>query len=248
MAELSAGLLIFFFCIATVSGAQAGSTAIWRTPATLETNWAARTGEVLTFRAGRSEAARSGTFSLDSDGITFRFHQGKTLRWPYAEIETFDLTNPSQLTLRTYENKSWHRPGEKGYAFRFGEPVPGRVAAELAQQVGKPSRNGLSSLSDIAFASVPARHPTHFGGSNGTLRFTESGIEYMTPKPGDSRNWRWSDIRTIANPDPYQLRIDGYREAYDFLLKEPLSRDLFDKLWDRVYANDLNVSVEGDRP
>jgi hypothetical protein len=247
MAELSARLLIFFCCIAAASGAQPGSTAIWRTPATLETNWAARTGEVLTFRAGRSGAARNGIFSLDSGGVTFRFNQGKALQWPYTEIETFDLTNPSQLTLRTYENKSWHRPGEKGYTFHLAEPVPPRVALELAQHVGKPSRNGLSNPSDTAFASIPARHPTHFGGSNGTLLFTERGIEYTTPKQGDSRNWRWSDIRTLANPDPYHLRIDGYRESYDFLLKEPLSRDLFDKLWDHVYAKGLNVAVEGGR-
>lgn len=80
------------------------------------------------------------------------------------------------------------------------------------------------------------------------LRFADTGIEYTTSKTGDSRNWRWSDVRTLANPDPYHLRIDGYRETYDFLLKEPLSRNLFDKLWDYVYAKDLDMSAEGGRP
>jgi hypothetical protein len=247
MAKLSAGLLIFFSCIAIGSGALSAPREMWRSPATLETNWVARGGEALAFRAGRSKAARSGIFSLDSGGITFRSNQGKTLRWPYTEIETFDLTKPDRLTLRTYENKSWRRPGEKDYAFWLAEPVPPTVAAALARHVAKPSRNGFSSPSDIAFASMPARHPTHFGGTNGTLRFTKSGIEYTTPKQGDSRSWRWSDIRTLANPDPYRLRIDGYRETYDFLLKEPLGRDLFDKLWDYVYAKGLNVAVEGGR-
>jgi hypothetical protein len=243
MAKLSAGLLIFFLGTLVYSGAQEGPLMPWHSSATLETNWAARTSEVLTFRGSSSEIARSGIFSLDSGGITFQPKTGKTLRWPYTEIETFDLTNPSQLTLTTYENKSWHTPGEKGYTFLLAEPVPPRVAAELAQNVAKPSRNGLSTPSNVAFASIPARHPTHLGGTSGTLRFTESGIEYATPRQNDSRNWRWSDIRTIANPDPYRLRIDGYRETYDFLLKESLSSDLFDKLWDYVYTKDLNVSV-----
>lgn len=247
MAKSSAGLLIFFFCIAAISGAQTISASPWRSTATLESNWIPRTGEALTFRNSAGRAARTGVLSIDSSGVTFQFNRGETLRWRFTEIETFDLTNPQQFVLRSYENKSWRRPGEKDYAFRTAEPVPPAVAATLAQNVGKPSRNGLSNPATVSFATTPARHPTHLGGSNGTLRFTDSGIDYVTPKQGDSRSWRWSDIRTLASPDPYHLRVDGYRETYSFLLKEPLSRNLFDKLWDYVYAKDLNVSTEGDR-
>lgn len=253
MAKVSTGLFSFFFCIAASSGAtvlktaQRSSLAIWSSPATLEANWVARTGEALTFRSGRSQAARSGILIIDSGVIAFRFNTWKTLRWPLSEIETFDLINPRQLMLRSYENKSWHRPGEREYAFRLAQPVPSSVAAALAHHVEKPSRNGLSQGA-AAFATIAARHPTRFGGSNGTLRFTDNGIEYTASKTGGSRSWRWSDIRTLANPDPYHLRIDGYRETYDFLLKKRLSPDLFDKLWDYVYAKDLNVSSEGGRP
>lgn len=249
MAKVSRGLLIFYSCIAALSSsAQSGSSVIWHTAATLETNWATRAGESLTFRSGRGQAARAGTLSIDSDGVAFRFNTGKTLRWPFLEIETFDLTNSRQLVLRSYENKRWHRPGERDYTFHLAEAAPPQIAAALAERVGKPSRNELSSPDVAAFASIPSRHATRFGGSNGALRFTDRGIEYTTAESGDSRNWSWSDIRTLANPDPYHLRIDGYRETYDFLLKEPLSRKLFDKLWDYVYAKDLNVSAEGVRP
>ena len=249
MANVSCGLLIFYTFIAAISSsAQSGSSVIWRSGATLETNWAIRAGESLTFRSGRGEASRAGTLSIDSDGVTFSFDTGKTLRWAFLEIETFDLTNPRQLILQSYENKGWHRPGEKDYTFRLAEAVLPRVAAVLAQRVGKPSRNGLSSPDVPAFATIPARHTTRFGGSNGMLCFTDRGIEYTTAESGDSRNWRWSDITTLAGPDPYHLRVDGYRETYDFLLKEPLSRKVFDKVWDYVYARDLNVSAERGRP
>lgn len=248
MAKPSAGLLIFFSCVAVSPGAQPSSPVIWRTPATLETNWVAQTGEALALRSGQSRTARNGSLTIDSSGIAFQTNTGKTFRWPFREVETFDLTNPRQLVLRSYEIKSWHRPGEKHYAFRLAQPVPPWVAASLAQHVGKPSRNGLSSPDVAAFATIPARHSTRFGGSNGMLRFADTGIEYTTSKIDDSRNWRWSDVRTLANPDPYHLRIDGYRETYDFLLKEPLSRNLFDKLWDYVYAKDLDMSAEGGRP
>jgi hypothetical protein len=56
----------------------------------------------------------------------------------------------------------------------------------------------------------------------------------------------------ISEHSPIPIRITfaliGYRETYDFLLKEPLSRKLFDKLWNYVYGKDLNVSAEGGRP
>lgn len=247
MAKFVAGLLIFFSCVAVSPSAQTSSPVPWRSTATLESSWVARTGQAVTLRSGRSQAARTGTFSIDSGGVTFRFNTGRTLQWPFTEIETFDLTNPQQLVLRSYENKSWYRPGEKDYAFRLAEPVPLAVAASLAQHVGKPSRNGLAGRDAGVFATIPARHPMHFGGSNGLLHFADDGIDYTTEKPGDSRHWRWSDIQTLANPDTYHLRVDGYRETYDFLLKEPLSRSLFDKLWDKAYAKDLNVSAEGGR-
>jgi hypothetical protein len=249
MAKVSRGLLIFYSCIAALSSrAQSDSSVIWHSAATLETNWAIRASESLTFRNGSGQASRAGVFSIGSDDVTFRFDSGKTMRWAFLDIETFDLTNSRRLVLRSYENKSWHRPGERDYTFRLAEAVPPRIAAALAQGVGKPSRNGLSRLDVAAFVTVPARHATRFGGSNGTLRFTDRGIGYTASEAGDSRNWRWSDIRTLADPDPYHLRIDGYRETYDFLLKEPLSRKLFDKVWDYVYAKDLNVSAEGGRP
>jgi hypothetical protein len=32
----------------------------------------------------------------------------------------------------------------------------------------------------------------------------------------------------------------------EFDLKRPLSRDLFDRLWDRLYAADLNLATPGE--
>jgi hypothetical protein len=59
--------------------------------------------------------------------------------------------------------------------------------------------------------------------------------------PRASRSWRWSDIRTIANPDPWEFRITGYRDADEFDLKEPFPPGLFDRLWNILYAKDLNL-------
>lgn len=189
----------------------------------------------------------SGTLIIDSEGVEFRSAK-LSRRWSFLDIHTFDLSK-RDFTLTTYENRQWHEPGERRFKFTLAEAIPPSVAAILQERVGRPSRNGAPDATDPAIAEIPARHPKRFGGSNGTLRLRDSGIDYVTSDGRDSRTWRWSDIQTIANPDPYSFRITAYCEISEFELKQPLSRELFDELWTRLYANDLNLSVgrPGDR-
>ena len=60
----------------------------------------------------------------------------------------------------------------------------------------------------------------------------EDGIDYVAADGRDGRSWRWSDIQTLANPNPWEFRVTAYREIVEFDLKRPLSRELFDRLWD----------------
>jgi hypothetical protein len=126
----------------------------------------------------------------------------------------------------------------------LSESVPPDVASDLTERVEKPVRNGVPDPNAPMLTEIPARHHTWFGGSNGTLRLRASGIDYVTADGRDGRSWRWSDIQTIANPEPYQLRVTAYREIFEFELKRPLSRELFDRLWDYLYAG----AKPGERP
>ena len=40
-------------------------------------------------------------------------------------------------------------------------------------------------------------------------------------------------------------RVTAYRETVEFDLKQPLARVVFEQMWDRLYAADLNLSVGG---
>jgi hypothetical protein len=179
-------------------------------------------------------------FSLN--GVEFRPRSGPSDRWSFTQIKTFDLT-PRGFVLTTYENKGWHRPGDRQYRFRLARPIPPDVAARLADLVGKPVINGDPGLHEASFASIPARHRALTGGTNGVLCFTETGINYVTPHNQSARSWRWADIQTLANPDPYHLLVEGYRETFDFELKEPMPQALFDRLWDAIYGRGLRLSV-----
>ena len=191
-----------------------------------------------------------GTLIIDAEAIQFRSAQGLSLHWPFVEVQTFDLLTPRRLVIKGYENRGRHRPGEKVFRLELDLPVPPAVAAALAERIGKPVRNGVPDPGAPSLATIPARHPTRTGGSNGVLRFRTEGIDYISAVGRDSRSWRWSDIYTLAHPDAYHLRVGGYRETFGFELKQPMSRELFDRLWDRVFARDLNVlsPTGGSRP
>jgi hypothetical protein len=184
-----------------------------------------------------------GSLVLDDAGVEFRspkFNQ----RWAYVDIHSFDLS-ARELTLDSYQNRRWHEPGGQRFQFTLGEPMPPDIAAQLTERVGKPVRNGIPLLSVAMLSEIPAHHRMWSGGSNGTLRLKDTGIDYVTENGRDSRTWRWADIQTIANPNPYELRVTGFREIVEFDLKRPLVRVVFEQMWDRLYAADLNLSTAG---
>jgi len=208
--------------------ANAADSELWQTPANWHRQW---------------KKAVPGTLVLDDAGVEFRspkFNQ----RWAYVDIQSFDLS-ARELTLESYQNRPWRAPGERRFHFTLSEAVPPEIAAQLTERVGKPVRNGIPLPSVAVLSEIPAHHRMWSGGSNGMLRLKDTGIDYVAENGRDSRAWRWVDLQTIANPNPYELRVTGYRETIEFDLKRPLARVVFEQMWDRLYAADLNLSTAG---
>lgn len=238
MSKLSSVSLAFVCSWLTCEFGSAQSQPLWQSTARLHETAAERLSHNFT-HPHRNRQVHMGTLIIDTDGVKFHSAGDMSLQWRYVEIQTLDLLLPRRLVVKSYANRGWFRPGEKEFRFDLDEAVPPGMARELARRIEKPVRNGEPEPERAAFAEIPARHGTRFGGSNGTVRFGDEGIDYLTATAGDARSWRWPDIQTLANPDPYSLRIAGYRETFDFKLKWPLSRQLFDRLWDKVYTQDL---------
>ena len=201
---------------------SAAAAAAWQSPARLQ-HFMTKTG---------------GTLVINDQGVQFIPKKGSPLCWSYVEVQSFHLS-AHRLDLETYQNRRWHLSGDRAFHFRLVNEVPPAVASTFARRVQKPVKNGRPEPSTSGFASIPARHRTFGGGTNGVLHFGDTGIDYVTVKGRGSRTWRWSDIQTIANPDAYQFRVQGYRETFEFELKQPMSRKLFDRLWDEVYGRGL---------
>ena len=124
--------------------------------------------------------AIKGTLLFDNEGIDFRAAKFSH-RWLYGEIKTFDLSGARELIITDYENRHWHEPGERNFRFTLSLPMPSDTASEFTARVGRPVINGDPFPSAATIAELPAHHRERFGGSNGTLRLREDGIDYALP-------------------------------------------------------------------
>ena len=183
-----------------------------------------------------------GTLAIDENGVEFRSEGGREQRWNLTDIRTAFIA-PHRLIVETYVNRSLHRPGEQRYEFDLTQALPPSVAAELAVGITRPSQNAVTDSGAPAIATIPAHHRALSGGTNGELRFRKDGIDYVTVSNEDSRSWRWADLQTLSDPDPYHLFIFGYRDTYTFDLKTPLPRGLFDRVADEIYAHNQSLPV-----
>lgn len=228
-------LFVLFQCLAgSAAGLGQLSPGATSTAPTTVRQW--HTAARLRFGLKRS---RSGTLWIDAAGVSFSSPGNTPLEWSFQEIETLNIA-AHRLVLTSYRNRPHHEPGDRRYRFDFQSELPPQLAQEIAQWLGKPSRDADPDRTAGSFAAIPAKHARYFGGSNGELRFGPAGIDFITAVAGDARAWRWADIQTIANPDPYHFRVAGYLETYEFDLKRPMSSQLFDRLWTYVYGQGLN--------
>jgi hypothetical protein len=129
------------------------------------------------------------------------------------------------------------------FRFDLDQAVPPEIAAELSLKIQRPSQNAVPDPA-LQGVVIPAHHRTLTGGTNGALRLSDGGIDYVTGVRGDSRSWRWDDLQTLSDPDPFHLLVFGYRDTYTFDLKEPLSRSLFYRMVNALDAHNAAGPVE----
>jgi hypothetical protein len=183
----------------------------------------------------RIVGSEEGDLSISAAGIEFKARNGSTLNWAISDVQTFRIS-PRRLALETYQNRKRHLPGVTRYRFDLDQAVPPLVAAELAREVQRPSQNAVPCPQSQGIV-IAAHHRALTHGTNGVLRFRDYGIDYVTSTAGDSRSWRWADLETVSNPDPWHLLVFGYRDTYAFDLKQQVSRKMLNDISDEIWAH-----------
>ncbi|MEP7272894.1 MAG: hypothetical protein ABI882_15440 [Acidobacteriota bacterium] len=140
---------------------------------------------------------------------------------------------------------------EHDYFFRLreGEMTPEVVSAVLAR-FKRPVEtsvipNDEAEPGKLLF-EIPVFHRHRTGGKSGMLRVSEQHVVFATEATGDSRFWRYTDIRDIGNLGRYRFEIATYEgqfgvdgRSYIFDLKRPMTETEYENLWTRVYAREL---------
>lgn len=177
-----------------------------------------------------------GTLRINAQGIEFVPIKGATARWAFAQIKELDLQK-HRLVLVGYDNRKWPLPETQQFDLRFKNEMTAIVAGSLTEKIARPVRNGIPDPNATADTVIAVRRSKHYGGSNGLLRIRRQGIDYVTAQPRQSRSWRWLDLQTVSNPDPYHLFVFGYRDSYAFDLKGSLTRQVFNHISDEIWTH-----------
>jgi len=157
--------------------------------------------------------------------------------WTYAQIKEVKRQSATRLTLYTYEGQTIQLGRERPFDFDF---LDGNITDELFNFIV----TRLTRRAEPGAAAPPggryelaAKHNHTFGGCQGTLKITDSYIEYVTKHPRDQRLWKYLDIKRIDQPSTYRLDIHTYEDqtlqfgrdkVFRFELKEALEPQVFE--------------------
>jgi hypothetical protein len=188
-----------------------------------------------------------GQIEITDTGIAYRPDDGKTARfWKFEDIQSLDRLGPREFVLLSYDDERLLLGRDKEYRFRI---LAGELSDELFQRIaariGKPVTDRVVPGSSGSVYEVPAKHLHTFGGCEGTLRFDDRTIAYVTADRKDAREWRLDrDVESVWALDRYRLEIWAYEtnrrefgqtRVFRFELKRALDPEFYRRLKLRLY-------------
>jgi hypothetical protein len=146
------------------------------------------------------------------------------------------------------DGKAVRNGTEHDYLFRLteGEITPEVVSALLAR-FNRPVETSVIPQGEMAESrllfEIPVFHRHRAGGRSGILRVYEQHVVFDADADGDSRFWRYADIRDIGQLGRNRFEIATFEgqfgvdgKSYIFDLKRPLTETEYEALWTKVYA------------
>jgi hypothetical protein len=178
-------------------------------------------------------------------GVEYRAADKKHARfWKYEDIQQAGLLGPKKITILTYEDSTWKLGKDRVYRFEVLEGEIGPSVWSLLQaKVTRPLVLAIIPPGIETKFEIPAKHLRGFGGTDGSLEFSDRYLVYRTASPQDSRVWRYEDLSSIGTTGPYQLRVTamdradgefGEERNFVFSLKRALAPEIYDFVWWKV--------------
>lgn len=158
--------------------------------------------------------------------------------WTYSQIKKVERHEGRKLTIYTYEEQTLQLGRDRPFDFEF---LDGNVTDDLfnfiVSRLGRGPEPEPPGTPPGGRYELAAKHTHMFGGCEGTLKITETHIEYVTPFTKDARVWKYLDIKRIDRRSAYSLDIYTYEDqtlqlgrdkVFHFELKEPLEPAVYE--------------------
>lgn len=187
-----------------------------------------------------------GEIKIFSDRIEFTTENSKQpTTWDYNTLRMVEVLSPKKLRLYSYEDQVWLLGKDKQFTFQVVEgELDYKLVDFLRSRVKRPFVVAFAQadVTDNLLAEIAVKHFHRLGGCQGTLKIYQTKLVFTTPDGHDSREWLWADIQTLSHPDQWQLELTSYEPAigvssrsYRFALKEAVSEQLYEQIWQKVY-------------
>jgi hypothetical protein len=182
-----------------------------------------------------------GKLVITESSVSYQSKNGKTsLTLPLLDIREADVSDPSRITLTTYDVTKRRLGSHAVLSFRLQSGTHGEdVARFFAEHLKRPVVGAYALPGEAAF-EILAYHREVLGGSHGKLVVGDKGIRFISKKPKDCRTWLYRDIETIGATDPFHFRVTTYAETFSLDLKERLPEGAYDLAWKSIYAPRLD--------
>ncbi|HBY59560.1 MAG TPA: hypothetical protein DEH78_07035 [Solibacterales bacterium] len=176
---------------------------------------------------------RAGTLTLTGESAAFAGKK-KTIAVKWDDVQRAVL-NDRFLRLITYEDVRWRLGNDREFEFRLPPDAPVAAVRELLDaRLGQRLVLETSLAPSAALWTVRAKRLRAVRGAQGTLHAGAEAVVFESETRGQSLSFRYADIQTIARVSPYEFVLASLYEEHRFQLKEPLSEERFDALWERL--------------
>lgn len=158
--------------------------------------------------------------------------------WIYPNIKDVKRRKMTQLTLYTYEDVALQLGRDRAFDFEFFD---GKVTDELfnfiVTRVGRGAEPATAVSPPGGRYELAAKHTHSFGGCQGTLKITDTHIEYITRHSRDKRLWKYLDIKRVVHESAYRLDLYTFEDqtlkfgrdkVFRFELKEALEPAVYE--------------------
>lgn len=157
--------------------------------------------------------------------------------WNYQDIQELRIEGKTDLRIATYRDRVLRLNRPETYRFRVvdGE-IPPELVEFLRPRLSTPLVSAVFSAPEETEDRIPVRHRHALGGGcDGVLFITEDAVYFTSDREDHNRSWPLDQIEGLGTVSRFDLRLTTPEGAFHFRLKEPLPRETYDRLWQRLF-------------